>query len=190
MTLLISGLVLFLGLHSIRILAPGARERLVARLGDGPWKGLYSLLSGAGLVLVVLGFGRARASPAVLYTPPAELRGVAIALLALVFPLLLAAYLPGRIRAWLGHPMLAATIVWSLAHLLANGRVADALLFGGFLVWAGADWISVRGRPRPPIPTLPASRFNDVIAVVGGLALYAATLHGLHARLIGVAPLG
>lgn len=190
MTMLIAGLLIFLGLHSIRIVAPRLRDRLAAGLGEGPWKGLYSLLSGVGLALVVVGFGRARASPAVLYVPAAALHGAAVVLLAAVFPLLLAAYLPGRIRTALGHPMLAATVVWSLAHLLANGRLADVLLFGGFLAWATADWIALRRQPRAAIRTLPAGPLNDVVAVVGGLALYGAMLLGLHARLVGVAPIG
>ena len=190
MGMLITGLVLFLGLHSLRLLAPGLRARLVARLGEGPWKGLYSLVSGVGLGLAVVSFGTARAVPAVLYAPPAGLRGVAVALMTVVFPLLFAAYLPGRIRTWVGHPLLAATVVWSLAHLLANGRAADVLLFGAFFGWATAAWIALARRPPAPIRTLPASPLNDAIAVLGGLGVYTALLLGLHARVFGVAPLG
>src|SRR3974390_2202084 len=125
--MLITGLVLFLGIHSIRIVAPGVRDRLLARLGEWPWKGLYSIIALAGFGLLIAGFGAARATPVFLYTPPAWLHGVAIVLLIPVFPMLLAAYLPGRIQARLHHPMLVATKTWALAHLVANGRLADAL---------------------------------------------------------------
>ena len=170
MTMLIVGLALFLGIHSIRILAPGVRDRLFARLGEWPWKGLYSIISLTGFGLLIAGFGAARATPVVLYTPPAWLHVIAIVLLIPVFPMLFAAYLPGRIQARLHHPMLVATKTWAFAHLLANGGLADVLLFGGFLVWAVADRISVGHRPPAPIRMAPAGRFNDAIAVVAGLA--------------------
>ena len=190
MPTLIAGLLLFFGTHSLRILVPGVRARLVARLGEGPWKGLYSLAAIAGVVLMIRGFPVARGALAPLYVAPGWLRTTAVLLLAPVFPMLFAAYLPGRLRATLGHPMLAATKLWAFAHLLANGGIADLLLFGSFLVWAVADRISVGHRPAASAPALPAGRFNDAIAIVAGLALYAALLGGLHQRLVGVAPLG
>ncbi|MBS0394495.1 MAG: NnrU family protein [Proteobacteria bacterium] len=187
---LIAGLLLFLGMHSLRILAPGVRARAVARLGLWPWKGLYALVSIAGLALIVHGFAVARYAAPVLYVPPPALRALAVAILAPALPMLLSAYLPGRLSAWLHHPMLAATRLWAFAHLLANGRLADVLLFGGILVWAIADRLSVGRRPREPVPALPAGRYNDAIAVVAGLALYAALIAALHQRLFGVSPLG
>ena len=190
MTMLIAGLVLFLGTHSLAIVAPALRNRLAARLGEWPWKGLYSIVAVVGFVLVVVGFGAARGAPVVLYAPPAWLRSIAIVLLAPAFPMLLAAYLPGHIQATLRHPMLAATKTWALAHLLATGRLADVVLFGAFLAWAVVDRISLGRRPAAAIRTLPAGRFNDAIAVLVGLGLYAALLLGLHQRLFGVAPLG
>jgi uncharacterized membrane protein len=190
MTLLVLGLVLFLGVHSVSIVAPGWRDGMQLRLGEAKWKGLYSLVSAAGLAAIVVGYGMARQQPVWLYLPPTWLRHVALLLLVPVFPLLLSVYLPGRIKSAARHPMLLATKLWATAHLLANGSLADVLLFGGFLAWAVADRISFKTRTQRPLPAAPASPFNDVIAVVVGLALYAAFLFKAHAWLIGVSPLG
>jgi uncharacterized membrane protein len=190
MTLLIVGLVVFLGVHSTAIFAPGFRNRALARLGEGGWKGIYGLVSLAGFVLIVYGFGEARHAPVVLYTPPAFLRHVTWLLMLPVFPLLFAAYLPGRIKTALKHPMLAAVKFWALAHLLSNGTLADVLLFGGFLAWAVVDRISLKRRPAQPIRTAPPGRFNDFLAVILGLATYALFVGWAHLWLIGVSPLG
>lgn len=187
MTLLILGLLIFLGVHSVSIVAPGWRDAQAARLGEMPWKGLYTLLSIVGFALLVIGYGQARQAPIVLYTPPVALRHVALLLMLPVFVLLLAAYLPGRIKAAAKHPMLLATKLWATAHLLANGNLADVLLFGGFLAWAVADRISMKRRVQRPLPGAPAGRFNDLIAVVGGLIAYALFVKLGHAWLIGVA---
>ena len=166
MSLLILGLVLFLGVHSVSIVARPWRDGMVARLGEGPWKGLYSLVSLAGFVLIVYGYGLARQSPMVLYTPPLALRHGAMLLMLPVFVLLLAAYLPGRLQRAAKHPMLAATKFWALAHLLANGTLADVLLFGGFLAWAVAD----RHRPlRDECPDHPLARGEPAAGFVFGL---------------------
>jgi uncharacterized membrane protein len=188
-TILIAGLVLFFAPHSTSIVNDSWRNRMAGRLGEGPWQGIYSLLSLAGVVLIVWGYGLARQEPVVLYAPPIWLRHVSLALMVLVFPLLLATYLPGRIKAATKHPMLAATKIWAFAHLLANGMLADVLLFGSFLAWAAADRISMKWRQQRPIPGAPPSKANDVIAVVGGLALYVAFLLWLHKWLFGVSPL-
>ncbi|MGB5539361.1 MAG: NnrU family protein, partial [Gammaproteobacteria bacterium] len=134
----------------------------------------------------IWGYGLARQDPVVLYLPPAWLRHVAMLLLIFMFPLLLATYLPGRIQAATKHPMLVATKLWALAHLLANGNLADVLLFGSFLTWAVVDRISLKRRPAQDVPALPASRFNDALAIVLGLALYAAFVFWGHGWLIGV----
>jgi uncharacterized membrane protein len=189
MSILIMGLVIFLGIHSLAIFAPGLRESIRSRLGEGPWKGIYSLISLLGFVLIVYGFGLARQSPVVLYTPPQWLRHAAFLFMLPVFPLLIAAYLPGRIKTAAKHPMLAAVKFWAFAHLLANGMLADALLFGGFLAWAVLDRISLKKRPQN-LRTAPPGRFNDAIAVIAGLALYALFIGWAHARLFGVSPLG
>jgi len=190
MTLLIVGLVLFLGIHSVSIAAPAWRDGMAARLGEKPWKGVYALVSIAGFVLLVYGYGLARQQPVVLYTPPTWTRHLTLLLMVPVFPLLLAAYLPGRIKAATKHPMLAATKLWAFSHLLSNGTLADVLLFGGFLAWAVFDRISMKRRVQRPLPGAPAGAANDAIAVVAGLLLYVVFVFWAHQRLIGVSPLG
>jgi uncharacterized membrane protein len=190
MDLLIAGLVMFLGMHSVAILAPGWRDSLRARLGAGAWRGIHGAVSLAGFVLICKGFAAARLAPVVLYTPPAWLRWIAVALMLPVFPLLLASMLPGRIRTAARHPLLAGVKCWALAHLLANGQLADVVLFGSFLVWAVADRISFRSRPPQTLRTARQRPWNDAVAVILGLALYALFLLWAHQRLIGVSPLG
>jgi uncharacterized membrane protein len=190
MGLLIAGLVIFLGIHSVAIVAPAWREAQIAQRGDKTWKGLYSIISVVGFALLIYGYGLARQAPVLLYAPPTALRHIALLLMVPVFPLLLAAYLPGRIKTVAKHPMLLATKIWATAHLLANGNLADVLLFGSFLAWAVADRIAAKRRPVPRVvPGAPPSAFNDAIALVGGLALYGAFLMGVHLWLIGVSPL-
>ena len=187
MSLLILGLVLFLGAHSVSIVAAGWRDRTAARLGLGAWKGIYAIVSAIGLALIIWGFGVARQAPVVVWAPPTGLRHAALLLMVPVFPLLLAAYLPGRIQRAAKHPMLAAVKFWALAHLLANGLLHEVLLFGSFLAWAVVDRISLKRRAGRPVPGAPAGRFNDLIAIFGGLALYGLTVMGLHQWLFGVA---
>lgn len=189
MLYLILGLVIFLGVHSVEIVSPAFRSRAVARLGEKPYKGIYSLLSIIGFVLLVWGYGVARQDPILVYAPPVWMGHLTMLLMLPVFPLLLAAYLPGRIKAAVKHPMLAAVKAWAFAHLLANGMLADVLLFGGFLLWAVADRISVKRRAVVrPVPGPPPGKYNDLIAVVGGLALYVLFVFWLHTWLIGVPP--
>jgi uncharacterized membrane protein len=191
MTLLILGLLIFLGLHSVSIFAPAWRDAQVAQRGENAWKGIYSLLSIVGFALLVYGYGQSRLAPVVLYTPPTALRHVALLLMVPVFVLLLAAYLPGRIKTAAKHPMLLATKLWATAHLLANGNLGDVLLFGGFLAWAVLDRIAVGKRTvqRKPVVTAAPSRMNDVLAIVGGLVLYVVVIAWAHQRFIGVPPL-
>jgi uncharacterized membrane protein len=187
MSMLILGLLIFLGAHSTSIVAPAWRDAQVAARGEKAWKALCGAVSLVGLALIVYGYGLARGAPVVLYQPPGALRHVAWLLMLPVFPLLLASYLPGHLSRVTKHPMLVATKFWALAHLLANGTLASTLLFAAFLAWAVADRISLKR--RVPGPTLGrAGRFNDVIAVVGGLLLYAAFIGGVHLWLIGVSP--
>ncbi|MBW7472651.1 NnrU family protein [Marinobacter sp. M216] len=188
MATLIAGLVLFLGIHSLSIVNEPLRNRLQASLGEWPFKGLYSIVALIGLVLIVIGYGAARLDPTVLYTPPGWLRHLAMLLLVPVFPLLFATYFPGRIKATLKHPMLVAVKLWALAHLLANGMLHDVILFGAFLAWAVVDRISMKRRTQRAIPALPAGKANDLIAVIGGLAVYVVTVVWAHQWLIGVSP--
>lgn len=186
MTTLILGLILFLGVHSISIINDPWRDRMAARLGEIPWKGVYSVIAIIGLVLIIQGYGAARYDPVVLYTPPTWLRHLAFLLLLPVFPLLLAAYLPGRIKSAVKHPMVLAVKLWAVAHLLANGMLADLLLFGGFLAWSVAERISLKHRTARPVPGAPESNRNDIIAVAGGLLIYVLIFAWLHRVLIGV----
>ncbi len=194
MLLLILGLVLFLGVHSVSIVSPDGRHRMVKQLGEAPWKGLYTLVSLVGFVLIIIGYGAARETPVLLYSLPNGFRHLAALLMVPVFVLLLAAYLPGRIQRAAKHPMLLAVKLWALAHLLSNGTLADVLLFGGFLAWAVVDRISVKKRAAAgllrPGPVLPGSKANDAIALVGGLGLYVLFVVWAHAFLIGVRPFG
>ena len=189
MTLLILGLVVFLGVHSVAIVAPGWRDAQQARLGENAWKGGFSIASAVGLALIVYGYGVARQTPVVVYAPPVWGRHLAALLLVPVFPLLLSTYLPGRIKSAAKHPTLLATKLWAFAHLLANGNLADVLLFGGFLAWAVADRIAAGRRAVPrALPGAPPAPINDAIAIVGGLALYAVFVVWAHRWVIGVAP--
>lgn len=194
MAWLIVGLVLFLGVHSVSIVSPQGRDTLAQRMGESGFKGLYTLISFVGLGLIIWGYGLARQSPVLLYTPPNGMRHLAALLMLPVFVLLFAAYLPGRVQRAAKHPMLLAVKFWALAHLLANGTLADVLLFGGFLAWAVADRISVKRRAAAGLlrsaPTVPASPVNDVAAIVGGLLLYAVFAVWVHGWLFGVRPFG
>ena len=149
MTILVIGLAIFLGAHSVRIFAEPWRQRQIARMGPGAWKGVFSLVSIAGFVLLVWGYGLARAVPVELWSPPAWTRHLSSLLNLAAFVLLAAAYVPrNRIRAAVGHPMVAGVKLWALAHLLSNGRLADVVLFGAFLAWAVLDYRAARARER------------------------------------------
>jgi uncharacterized membrane protein len=192
MTILLLGLALFLGVHSIRIFADDWRTATRARIGAGRYRGLYVLGSLAGLVLIVWGFGLARVGSAQLWVPPQWLRHVALALVALSFVLVAAAYVPGnRIKAALHHPMILGVKTWAAAHLLANGGVADIVLFGAFLVWAVLDFRSSRRRDRAQGTTYPAGRLGPTVATVT-VGVVAWFLFGrfLHGWLFGMQPFG
>ncbi|MBI5071089.1 MAG: NnrU family protein [Deltaproteobacteria bacterium] len=192
MTLLLVGLLLFLGSHSIRIFADGWRGSLVARLGLQRWKGLHSLVSGAGLVLVVWGWGLARPLAVSLWFPPVWTAHLGALLTLLAFVLLAATYVPGnQIQARLHHPMVLGVQLWALAHLLANGTQLHLLLFGSFLVWALASFVAALLRDRREGRSYPPGRASrTAIAVLAGAGSWAAFTFWLHERLIGVAPLG
>jgi uncharacterized membrane protein len=158
MTLLLVGLVVFLGVHSLRIYADSWRTRQVARIGEQRWKSIYSVVSLAGFALLVWGYGVARGTPVVLWTPPLWTRHLASVLTLPAFVLLAAAYVPGnRIKAAVGHPMIAGVKVWAFSHLLANGNLADVVLFGAFLAWAIADATAPPATRPPPGRPVPRS---------------------------------
>lgn len=192
MLYLILGLVLFLGVHSVRIVADGWRTQTIARVGAQRWKGAYSVLSLLGFALIVWGFGLARAQPVQLWSPPLAMRHLASLLTLISFVLLAAAYVPGNgIKARLHHPMVLGVKTWALAHLLANGNLAHAALFGSFLIWAALSFSAARRRDRaagtvyaPGKAVATASTF-----VVGAVAwvVFALWLHGWW---IGIRPVG
>ncbi len=192
MTLLILGLILFLGVHSLRIVADPWRSAQIARLGERPWKGLYSLASIVAFVLLIWGFGRARAVTVVLWSPPFWTHYVAAVLTLIAFVLVVAAYVPGtRIKSWVHHPMVLGVKVWAFAHLISNGTLADVVLFGSFLVWAIADFAASRKRDRVAGTVYPAGTVGkDAIAVVVGVVAWAVFAFWLHGWWTGVKPLG
>ena len=192
MSYLVLGLVLFLGVHSVRIVADGWRTQMRARMGELPWKGLYSLASILGLALIVWGYGLARQQPVVLWNPPVGMRHAASLLTLIAFVLLAAAYVPrNALKARLHHPMVLGVKVWALAHLLSNGNLADVVLFGGFLLWAVLDFRAARQRDRAQgMVYAPGTAAGTGIAVVVGAAAWASFAFWAHAWLIGVAPMG
>ena len=189
---LIAGLVLFLAPHSVRIVADEWRTARIASMGERKWKVAYTVVSLAGFALIAYGYGQARMSPVVLYTPPAWTKHLAALLTLPAFILITAAYVKGtRIKARVGHPMIAGVKLWAFAHLIANGTLADVLLFGAFLAWAVPDYIAARRRDRVAgvtYPPGPASR--DLIAVAAGGVIWAIFGFVLHGPLIGVRPFG
>ncbi len=192
MELMVLGLIVFLGVHSTRVFAEPLRAQWVARLGEKPWKGLYSLASLAGFVLLVYGYGLARQAPLVLWTPPRGMAHLAALLTLLAFVLLVAAYVPGNgIKARLHHPMVLGVKVWALAHLLSNGTLADVVLFGGFLLWSVLLFRASRQRDRALGTVYPPGRRPATwITLVVGIAAWLVFAFWGHARLIGVSPLG
>jgi uncharacterized membrane protein len=190
MAFLILGLLLFLGIHSCGYLAESCRNQCVAKMGPLPWKLLYTLVSFAGLALIVWGYGQARLEPQWLWISPVWTRHLAALLTLPAFILLAAAYVPGTfIKARVGHPMLLGVKFWAIAHLLANGTLADLLLFGGFLAWAVLGFAVSRRRDRRDARVYPpVSPLRDLLALVLGLVLWAVFAMVLHKLLIGVAP--
>jgi uncharacterized membrane protein len=192
MTYLILGLLLFLGIHSVRIVADPWRSAQIARIGEMRWKGVYSLLSAVGLGLIIWGYGLARAGDVALWVPPLPMRHLAAGLTLPAFILLVAAYLPGsHIKAKIGHPMVAGVKIWALAHLLANGNLADVILFGAFLIWAVASFVSSRRRDRIAGRSYPVCCWtrDASVAAIGLLAWALFAMWG-HTWLIGVKPFG
>jgi uncharacterized membrane protein len=185
------GLLVFLGVHSIRLVADDWRSRCIARIGKVAWKGLFSAFSVVGFALIVWGYGVARQQPVQLWSPPAGMPYLAALLTWLAFVLLAAAYIPRNyFKARLHHPMLLATKVWALAHLLANGTLAGAWLFGSFLVWAVVMFASSRRRDRRQgVVYAPSLLSRSLASVLVGTLAWAAFTFALHGLLIGILPL-
>jgi len=188
---LIIGLVVFLGLHSTRIFAEDWRAARIARLGEQKWKLLYSIASGIGLTLIVWGYGMARTTPVLLWNPPLWTRHLASVLVLVAFVMIVAAYVPrNHFKAAFGHPMYAGVKTWAFAHLIANGMLADLLLFGSFLVWSVLGFRSARRRDRKQQVTYPAgSARGTIVTLAVGAIAWAIFAFYLHGPLIGVRPI-
>ena len=192
MLLLILGLILFLGMHSARLFAADKRASFIASKGPLAWKGIYALVSIVGFVLIIYGYGQARMSPTWLWISPVWTRHLAALLTIPAFILIVATYIPGScIKARVGHPMLLGVKFWALAHLIANGSLADLLLFGGFLAWATALFVVSRKRDRAAGVSYGKGKpVMDAVVVVVGLVAWAAFAIYLHGAWIGVKPMG
>jgi len=187
----ILGLIVFLGAH-VFVSMRGHRAALIARLGEGPYKGLFSLVSIIGLVLICYGFARYRAEGLIpVWYPPPWTRHIVEAAMWPASILLVAAYLPGHIKRALKHPLLVAVKLWAAAHLCTNGDLGGIILFGSVLAWAGYDRISLKRRTDPGAPPIPVGGTrNDIIAVIVGTILYAALGLLFHPLVIGLPAFG
>jgi uncharacterized membrane protein len=187
MLLLILGLAIVIGAHSLRIVAPSLRANLVSR-SPAAYRVAHAVASLVGLVLVVQGFGLAAADPQIVYEPIFPLRAMTQVVMLPALILAVASVLPtGEIKRAVRHPLLIAVLLWSAGHLLANGDLAGVVLFGAFFVWAAVDLATVWRKP-PAVPAGGASLRSDAIAAVAGIALYGALVAGLHAWLFGHIP--
>jgi uncharacterized membrane protein len=192
MLILIAGLVIFLGLHSARIFFEQPRQKFIANRGENAWKGLYSVASAVGLGLIVWGYSLTRQQPVVLWSPPVATKHIAALLTLPAFILVISAYVKNSFfRSRFHHPMLLGVKLWALSHLLANGNLADALLFGGFLVWAVLCFVNSKRRDRQTGARYPASEIPaTVMAIVIGIGAWAAMAFYLHRVFIGVKVFG
>jgi len=199
MTQLILGLILFLGAHSVRIFADDWRTRTIAARGEKVFKGVYTLVALLGFYLLVVGYGEARLETVALWNPPRFTKHISILLMLFSSILLVAAYIPrNHFKMRLRHPMVLSVKVWALSHLIANGNLADVLLFGAFLIWALLNFRSARARDRAQVQLsdpsedapLKPNLFATLIALFGGMALWAVITFVLHAKVVGVAPMG
>ena len=190
MIIFIIGIIVFLGSHSVRIFADPWRTRMIHQLGEKKWKGLYSLFSLFGFILLIIGYSQARQNTIIIWQPPIFMTHLAVLLNLFTF-ILLASSAPNNnaIRLKLKHPMILGVKVWALAHLLANGSLIDLILFGSFLIWAVLDFRSARNRPNSSNETPVISLKATLIAIFFGIAVWLAFIFGLHQWLIGVAPL-
>ncbi|MBH1964089.1 MAG: NnrU family protein [Comamonadaceae bacterium] len=192
MLILVLGLVLFLGVHSVRIFAEGWRSRAVSSMGPMTWKAVFSVVSVIGFVLIIWGYGMARQQPVMVWSPPMGMKHANSLFTLVAFIFLAAAYVPrNHLKAKMHHPMVLGVKLWAFGHLLATGKLADLLLFGSFLLWAVLDFRAARQRDRV-LGTVyaPGTMMGTLLTVVIGMVAWAAFAFWLHAALIGIAPLG
>lgn len=209
MTQLILGLILFLGAHSVRIWADGWRDQTIEAYGEKAFKGVYALVSILGFYLLVVGYGEARLQTVALWNPPIFTKHISMLLMLLSSILLVATYIPrNHFKMRLGHPMVLSVKVWALSHLLANGNLADLVLFGSFLIWAVLNFRSARARDRALLLNLNVTEeaagesiaesesahqpklLSTIITLVGGTAIWALITFVLHVKIVGVSPMG
>lgn len=191
MEILITGLLIFLGSHSVRIVAEDWRNQQLQRWGKIKWKAAFSLVALTGLLLIIKGYSEAATNPVILWLLPAWINHLVLLLMMPAFILLVATYWPGSaIKARVGHPMLLAVKIWALAHLLANGSLADLILFGSFLIWAVIDFAVCRRRDRREGVARPSgSLARDIQVTVSGIVIWALFAFYLHSLLFGVSPM-
>jgi uncharacterized membrane protein len=187
----ILGLVIFLGAH-VFVTRRNERAALVARLGEWPYRGLFSLVSIVGIGLIAYGFAQYRASGLIeIWSPPAWTRHIVIALMWPASILIAAAYIPGNIKKTVKHPLLIAVKAWAFAHLCANGDLGGIILFGSVLTWAVYDRISLKYRSDPGGPPIPyGGTRNDIIAIIVGTIIYLALGLAFHPIVIGLPAFG
>jgi len=213
MAWLIFGLVLFLGAHAVRIFADNWRTQTIQKWGEKPFKGVYALVSLVGFYALIVGYGEARLQTVALWNPPVATRHISLLLMVFASILLVATYVPrNHFKARLKHPMVLSVKVWALAHLLANGNLADVILFGSFLIWAVLNFRAARARDRAGVmqsealdapstelasgaalempAATPPKAVSTIVAVVLGLALWGVFTFVLHAKWIGISPMG
>ena len=192
MTVMLIGLVLFLGMHSVRIYADDWREAQIAKRGAAAWQGIYTIISLIGFILIIWGYGNARGTTAVLWHPPTWTIYPAAVLIVASAILITVTYVPGtKIKAVIGHPMLAGVKLWAFGHLISNGTLLDVILFGSFLVWSILDFRTSRRRDKSAGTRYEfVSYQRDAIAIVVGLVVGVVFAFYLHGRLIGVTPFG
>jgi uncharacterized membrane protein len=209
MTQLIWGLILFLGAHSVRIWADGWRNQTIEAYGEKAFKGVYALVSILGFYLLVVGYGEARLQTVALWNPPIFTKHISKLLMLFSSILIVATYIPrNHFKMRLGHPMVLSVKVWALSHLLANGNLADLVLFGSFLMWAVLNFRSARARDRALLLNLNVTEeaaaepltesestnqpklLSTIMTLVGGMAIWALITFVLHAKIVGVSPMG
>lgn len=187
MSILILGLFIFIGIHSVRMAAPQWRSHFIAVRGEKPWNALYSVISLIGFVLIIWGYGLARSETYFIYELPSWSKHITIVLTFIAFTLLPFNMRSGRLAPMIKHPFLLAVILWSVGHLISNGDIASIVLFGAFLIWAFTNRLSVGKRGGSPMPTAPL--IQDVAAVLIGWAIWLLLLVKIHAWLFGVSPI-
>ncbi|QWW66729.1 NnrU family protein [Rhizobium sp. WYJ-E13] len=193
MALLVLSLILFLGVHLIRVAVPGFRQAMIDGIGKPAWMAIHSVASILTLIFVIYAFGVARSEPiGLLYNPPVGMAHLTVTLMLIAVICLVAGFLPGGyIKTKTKHPIVLSVKIWALAHLLSNGEAYSVLLFTAFLIWGVVLRISLKRRQQRGEITLPTfvSAKYDLYAVIIGAIVWALMIGRVHEWLIGVAPL-